>query len=221
MAYQPPFDGNGRTGRLWHTLLLSRWRPVLAWLPVESTIRQRQADYYAAHAKSDAVGSSEVFVELMLEVIRDSILPFSKSIDERDAMKARALEFFRANPDATIDQLADCLGCSKRSAERAVSELKRGGALLREGSARWEVDRALAAGLQLGYLFAMERSPVRDVEMKTLLKASLTDEVDERQVYLKGIDASCRLTAAGTCPAPGRARAGASPSARRRTCRAP
>ena len=42
-----PFsDGNGRTGRLWQTLLLSRWRSVLAWLPVESAIRRRQADYY-------------------------------------------------------------------------------------------------------------------------------------------------------------------------------
>lgn len=37
-----PFaDGNGRTGRLWHTVLLSRWRPALAWLPVESVIRER------------------------------------------------------------------------------------------------------------------------------------------------------------------------------------
>ena len=37
-----PFsDGNGRMGRLWQTLLLSRWRSVLAWLPVESAIRRR------------------------------------------------------------------------------------------------------------------------------------------------------------------------------------
>lgn len=42
------------------------------------------------------------------------------------------------------------------------------------------------------YLFAMERSPVRDVEIKVLLKASLTDKVDDRQVYMKGIDASYR-----------------------------
>ena len=53
-----PFsDGNGRTGRLWHTLLLSRWRPVLAWVPIESAIRRRQADYYEALARSGATGS--------------------------------------------------------------------------------------------------------------------------------------------------------------------
>lgn len=42
------------------------------------------------------------------------------------------------------------------------------------------------------YLLAMERSPIRDTEIKTLLKAALTDAVDDRQVYMKGIDASYR-----------------------------
>jgi cell filamentation protein len=40
------------------------------------------------------------------------------------------------------------------------------------------------------YLLAMERSPVKDVEIKALLKAALTDKVDDREVYMKGIDAS-------------------------------
>lgn len=42
------------------------------------------------------------------------------------------------------------------------------------------------------YLLAMERSPVRDTEIKVLLKSALTDAVDDRQVYMKGIDASYR-----------------------------
>ena len=133
-----PFsDGNGRTGRLWHTLLLSRWRPVLAWLPVESTTRRRQADYYyEALAKSDATGSSEAFVEFMLEAIRDSILPFSKPASEKELAQARALDFFGGRGDGNVSQLAELLGCSKRSAERMVAELKREGALSRQGSAR-------------------------------------------------------------------------------------
>lgn len=40
------------------------------------------------------------------------------------------------------------------------------------------------------YLLAMERSPVKDVEIKVLLKNALTDQVDCREVYMKGIDAS-------------------------------
>lgn len=40
------------------------------------------------------------------------------------------------------------------------------------------------------YLLAMERSPVRDVEIKVLLKAALTDRIHDRDVYMKGIDAS-------------------------------
>ena len=40
------------------------------------------------------------------------------------------------------------------------------------------------------YLLAMERSPVKDLEIKTLLKAALTDKINDREVYMKGVDAS-------------------------------
>ena len=40
------------------------------------------------------------------------------------------------------------------------------------------------------YLLAMERSPIKDVEIKVLLKAALTDKINDRLVYMKGIDAS-------------------------------
>lgn len=40
------------------------------------------------------------------------------------------------------------------------------------------------------YLLAMERSPIKDVEIKVLLKAALTDDVDSREVFMKGIDHS-------------------------------
>ncbi|MNP76614.1 Adenosine monophosphate-protein transferase NmFic [compost metagenome] len=39
-------------------------------------------------------------------------------------------------------------------------------------------------------MLAMERSPVKDVEIKLLLKAALTDKINDREVYMKGIDAS-------------------------------
>lgn len=40
------------------------------------------------------------------------------------------------------------------------------------------------------YLLAMERSPIKDIEIKHILKAALTDEIDSREVYMKGIDHS-------------------------------
>jgi cell filamentation protein len=42
------------------------------------------------------------------------------------------------------------------------------------------------------YLLAMERSPVKDLEIKTLLRVALTDRNNDREVYMKGVDASYR-----------------------------
>jgi Fic family protein len=65
-----PFsDGNGRMGRLWQTLILSRWKPSLAWLPVESVIRERQAAYYAALASADKAGQCTGFIEFLLTAL--------------------------------------------------------------------------------------------------------------------------------------------------------
>ena len=72
----------------------------------------------------------------MLEAIRESIIPFAKPTSERDVARSRALGFFRENSRATVAQLGEYLGCSKRSAERVVAQLKEEGALARQGSAR-------------------------------------------------------------------------------------
>ena len=79
-----PFaDGNGRVGRLWHTLLLSKWNPAFAWLPVESIIHDRQEEYYAAINASNDAGESTVFIEFMLSAIKASLMD---AIDTSDAM---------------------------------------------------------------------------------------------------------------------------------------
>ena len=141
-----PFsDGNGRTGRLWHTLLLSHWRPALAWLPIESVIRDRQEGYYEAIARSNARGSSEAFVTFMLTVIRDALTPYATVSSARNR-REQVLLFLDANPRATIKALAEHLGCSRRTAERAVAALRDSGRLAREGSARAGTWRVIADG---------------------------------------------------------------------------
>lgn len=77
-----PFaDGNGRIGRLWHTLLLSKWNPAFAWLPVESIIHDRQEEYYAAINASNDAGESTVFIEFMLSAIKASLIDAIKTSD--------------------------------------------------------------------------------------------------------------------------------------------
>ncbi|MDO4545608.1 MAG: Fic family protein [Bacillota bacterium] len=69
-----PFtDGNGRMARLWHTAILSRWKPIFEYIPIESQIEKFQDDYYQAIADCHAAGNSSRFTEFMLEQI-DRIL---------------------------------------------------------------------------------------------------------------------------------------------------
>lgn len=69
-----PFaDGNGRLGRLWQTLILKNWKPLLAYLPVETVIRNRQEDYYRVLAVADQQAHATPFIEFMLSALRDAV----------------------------------------------------------------------------------------------------------------------------------------------------
>jgi Fic family protein len=69
-----PFeDGNGRIGRLWQTLMLGRWNPLFVNIPVESQVYEHQQEYYVAINNSTKNGESSVFIEFMLQMIRDAI----------------------------------------------------------------------------------------------------------------------------------------------------
>ena len=78
-----PFaDGNGRVGRLWHTLMLSKWNPIFAWLPVESIIHDRQQAYYDAINASNSMAESTPFITFMLSAIRSAIMETIAMTDE-------------------------------------------------------------------------------------------------------------------------------------------
>lgn len=69
-----PFsDGNGRMARLWHTAILSTWKPIFEFIPIESQIEKFQEDYYAVIAKCHVEGESTSFIAFMLSQI-DKIL---------------------------------------------------------------------------------------------------------------------------------------------------
>ena len=69
-----PFpDGNGRMGRLWQTVILSAWKPIFAWIPIESIVNERQQEYYDAITLSTSSGSSNPFIIYMLKAISDAV----------------------------------------------------------------------------------------------------------------------------------------------------
>ena len=69
-----PFsDGNGRMARLWHTAILSKWKPIFEYIPIESQVEKFQEDYYDAIARCHVEGESTFFIEFMLSQI-DKIL---------------------------------------------------------------------------------------------------------------------------------------------------
>lgn len=137
-----PFsDGNGRTGRLWHTLILSHWRSALTWLPIETIIRKRQQEYCARLNEANALGESTSFVEFMLEVIRETLVPYAIPNKQHEETE-RILSALKDNPTMTVSQLAELLGTPKRTVERRLAKLKDEGRLTRTGGPRnstWHV----------------------------------------------------------------------------------
>jgi Fic family protein len=69
----PFVDGNGRMGRLWQTLILSRWQSLFAYLPVETVVYAEQLNYYKALSISDKASEATAFVEFMLQALRVAI----------------------------------------------------------------------------------------------------------------------------------------------------
>lgn len=152
-----PFqDGNGRMGRLWQTLILSRWNDLFAWLSVETLVKERQEDYYDALSGSDEQGDSTRFIEFMLGMISqtlDDVLASGNDVGINDginvgitnaaeAMREQLLLLVSENPSITVKQMAAELGISTRQAERIVLSLKQEGKLVRIGAnrnGRWEV----------------------------------------------------------------------------------
>lgn len=117
-----PFsDGNGRIGRLWHTLLLSKWKPIFAWLPVESIIHDRQQEYYEAINRSNDMCESTSFIEFMLSAIREALTEATQTGDSKtDTRIQKILRYLRQNDYVTNAAVRQMLGVSAATANRIL-----------------------------------------------------------------------------------------------------
>lgn len=133
-----PFaDGNGRMGRLWHTLLLTRWKPMFAWLPVESIIHDRQEEYYGAINRSNYEGESTAFIEFMLSSIQEALLEAVQTSgagqgeSTKDLRWNRILDFLETHGTITNGDVRRMLQVSPSTAGRVLARLTEEGKLRR------------------------------------------------------------------------------------------
>ena len=138
-----PFaEGNGRIGRLWHTLLLSKWNPLFAWLPIESVIHDNQQAYYNAINQANDEVDCTAFVEFMLSIIKSSVLEaidtsaeMSKYADKASARWAKIKGYLNLHDFIMNADVRDLCGVSAATANRILNGLVEAGQLsqYREG----------------------------------------------------------------------------------------
>lgn len=137
--YIHPFaDGNGRTGRLWHTLILAKWQEFYLWIPIETIIQEKQQDYYKALNASNNAGDSTIFVEFMLKAIRDLLIELSHNgaVLKDKGLDEKLLDLLKKDNKRTANSLAEVIGVSPRTIQRALKRLMESGRIEHTGSNR-------------------------------------------------------------------------------------
>lgn len=146
-----PFqDGNGRMGRLWQTVILKEWKDVFAWLPVETLVKENQADYYKALSTSDSNADSTLFTEFMLSMILsavEEIIRTEKKVSVKVTAKVTAnqkkiIETIAENPYITQNKLAEIVGISRKSIIQNMKKLQENHFIERVGADKnghWKV----------------------------------------------------------------------------------
>ena len=157
-----PFsDGNGRTGRLWQSLILGQLNPLFEHLPVENMVYSNQQAYYDAISASTKAGQSGPFIDFMLNEILNTL---KNNIKETTPDKApnkapnkvpnkvpnktelSVLRLLADNPRLTRIDLAEKVGITENGIKRVVANMKTAGWIERIGSNKngyWVVEYAL------------------------------------------------------------------------------
>lgn len=147
-----PFaDGNGRMGRLWQSLILAKWNPLFANLPVESLVYANQTGYYRAIAASTEATDCAPFVEFMLDVIYETLVSRSpdsslgnelgislgKDLGKELSRNQKAIiRVLLDEPRITVREMAEQLGVSTTTIENNLRTLREQKLVLRIGGRR-------------------------------------------------------------------------------------
>ena len=130
-----PFqDGNGRIGRLWYSLILSKWKKFFAWLPIESLVQKYQKEYYIAINNSNRDGESTEFILFMLKIIKETLIELieiqkstDKSTDkltDKNKEKIKLLiEYLGQNNSINNKEAQNLLDISESAAKRFLNKL--------------------------------------------------------------------------------------------------
>lgn len=118
-----PFaDGNGRMARLWHTVILYRWRNVFEYIPLESQVERFQNEYYEVIAKCHVNGNSDVFIEFMLgmidRILDEVIVQVSKENSDISEYVKRLLECMEYDVPYSSNSILEQLGLKSKETLR-------------------------------------------------------------------------------------------------------
>jgi len=140
MEFIHPFqDGNGRMGRFWQTRILMDENSIFEFLPIEATIKHKQAEYYQALAEADRQGKSTVFIEYMLERILESLDDVLKIPGTKGADYAQRVDFALSQLEGWFDRkkyLEVCKNVSTATASRDLRQMIEDGIVEVSGTGR-------------------------------------------------------------------------------------